>query len=105
MKCPPSKNVLFDLVPRELPHVIIICLGDETYETVTVFDILKECSKLGGITLIVVANESDRVTFMNHTALERMYFLDRPVSLFALYEKINEIEKELEERRGACSYR
>ncbi|MBQ7583687.1 MAG: hypothetical protein IJT24_03675, partial [Lachnospiraceae bacterium] len=58
IKCPPSKNALFEMVPYELPHVIIICLGDETRDSVKVFDILRECSKLGAITLIVVANES-----------------------------------------------
>ncbi|MCR5409874.1 MAG: response regulator [Lachnospiraceae bacterium] len=97
VKCPASKHALFDMVPREMPHVIIICLGDETYETVTVFDILRECTKLGATTIIVVANESDREVFINNTALERVFFLDRPVSLFVLYEKLNEIEKEVEE--------
>ena len=97
VKCPASKTALFDMVPRELPQVIVICLGDETYETVTAFDVLKECTKLGAVTIIVVANESDRKVFIANTALERMFFLDRPVSLFALYEKLNEIEKELEE--------
>ncbi len=99
IKCPPSRNAVFEMVPHELPHVIIICLGDENSDTVKVFDILKECSKLGGVAIIVVANENDRVVFMNNTALERMYFLDRPVSLFALYEKLNEIEKTIEENR------
>ncbi len=96
LKCPAQKNALFEMVPSELPNVIIICLGDETSDTVKVFDILKECTKLGAVTIIVVANEADRVTFMNNTELERMYFLARPVSLFVLYDKLNEIEEKLE---------
>lgn len=97
VKCPASKQALFDMVPRELPHVILICLGDETKESVKVFNILRECTRLGGITIIVVANEDDRAVFMNNTELEKMFFLDRPVSLFALYDKLNEIERKLEE--------
>jgi CheY-like chemotaxis protein len=97
VKCPASKKALFDMVPRELPHVIIICLGDETKETVKVFDILKECTRFGGVTIIVVANEEDRSLFMNNTELERMFFIERPVSLFALYDKLNEIERKVEE--------
>ncbi len=95
VKCPATKNALFEMVPTELPNVIIICLGDETAETVKVFDILRECTKLGAVTIIVVANESDRVTFINNTELERMFFLARPVSLFVLYDKLNELDEKL----------
>ena len=97
IKCASSKEALFDRVPAEMPHLIVICLGDETQDTVSVFDVLKECTRIGGITIIVVANEADQKLFINHTKLERMFFMSRPVSLFALYEKLNEIEKNVEE--------
>ena len=42
IKCNPSMDALFDLVPVEMPNVVIICLGDETYETVKVYDVLKK---------------------------------------------------------------
>ena len=95
IKCAPSKEALFDRVPVEMPHIIIICLGDETWETVSVFDVLKECTRMGGITILVITNDSDQKLFINHTKLERMFFMSRPVSLFALYEKLNEIEKKV----------
>ena len=63
VSCPPTKSALFETVPSELPNVIIICLGDETKETVKAFDVLRECTRLGAATLIVVANDSDRATF------------------------------------------
>ncbi|MBR4719540.1 MAG: response regulator [Lachnospiraceae bacterium] len=97
IKCASSKEALFERVPAEMPHLIIICLGDETWETVSVFDVLKECTRIGGITIIVIANDSDQKLFINHTKLERMFFMSRPVSLFALYEKLNEIEKKVAE--------
>ncbi len=99
VKCPPKKTALFDTIPQEMPHIIIICLGDETSETVKVFDILKEYMKLGNTTVIVVANDEDRGLFINNTDLDRMLFLARPVSLFALYDKLNDIEKKVEEYR------
>ena len=54
IKCSAKQDVLFATVPQERPRVIIICLGDETKETIKAFDILKECAKLGAITLIVI---------------------------------------------------
>ena len=99
VSCSPTKSALFETVPSELPNVIIICLGDETKETVKAFDVLRECTRLGAATLIVVANDSDRATFINHTRLERVFFLARPVSLFALYDKLNEIEEQLEHEK------
>lgn len=99
VSCSPTKSALFETVLSELPDVIIICLGDETKETVKTFDVLSECTRLGAATLIVVANEPDRAAFINNTMLERVFFLARPVSLFALYDKLNEIEKKLEHEK------
>ncbi|MCR5000946.1 MAG: response regulator [Lachnospiraceae bacterium] len=99
IKCASSKEALFRQVPAEMPNLIIICLGDETKETVSAFDVLRECTKLGGITIIVIANDQDQKLFINNTKLEHMFFMSRPVSLFALYEKLNEIEKTVEESR------
>lgn len=98
VKCASSKEALFEMVPREMPNVIIICLGDETKDSVAVFDVLKECARIGGVTIIVVANDADRKVFINNTKLERMFFMERPVSLFALYEKLNEVEAKVEEQ-------
>ena len=99
VSCSPTKSALFTTVLSELPNVIIICLGDETKETVKTFDVLRECNRLGAATIIVVANDPDRATFINHTMLERIFFLARPVSLFALYDKLNEIEEKLEQEK------
>ena len=100
LKCPPKKAALFEMSLSEAPNVIIICLGDESADTVKAFDVLKEAARLGTLTIIVVANEDDRETFINNTELEHMFFLERPVPLLALYEKLNEVEKKLEEAGG-----
>ncbi len=97
IRCASSKEALFERVPAELPHIILICLSYETADTVSVFDVLRECTKMGGITIIVIASDVDQKVFINHTKLERMFFMSRPVSLFALYEKLNEIEKSVAE--------
>ena len=100
VKCASSKEALFEMVPQEMPNVIIICLGDETKDTVCVFDVLKECTKMGGVTIIVIASEEDRKIFINNTKLERMFFMERPVSLFALYDKLNEVEEAVESNKN-----
>ena len=97
VKCPASKEALFQMVPIEMPQVVIICLGDETRETVKVFDVIKETANTDWMDIIVVTNTEDSKVFMEHTGLKKMYFLSRPVSLVALYSKLNEIEEKLEE--------
>ena len=49
--------------------------------------------------VFVVASDDDKKIFMKYTELEKVYFLSRPVSLFTFYEKLIEIEKEIEEKR------
>ncbi len=93
VKCAPSKRALFDLILAELPKVIIICLGNETPETVQAYDVLKNAIKQGNCTTIVITNEEDEKFFINNSALEKVFFLSRPVSLFALYEKLSAIEE------------
>lgn len=96
IKCPATKSALLEMVLSEMPHVIIICCGGESKDTVKVFDILKEATKGGFTRIMVVANEEDRKIFIGETMLERMFFIDRPVSLTSLYWKIEEFEKAFE---------
>ncbi len=99
VKCDPNKTALFDLTLSELPKVVIICLGDETSVTVQAYNVMKNAIAQGNITTIVVTAEKDEKFFVNNSELERVYFLSRPVSLFALYEKLSEIEKKLESEK------
>ena len=99
IKCDPNKTALFDLMISELPKVVIICLGDETSVTVQAYNVMRSALRQGNITTIVVTDEEDEKFFVKYTELERVLFLSRPVSLFALYEKLDEIEKTLENDR------
>lgn len=92
IKCAATQDALFQTVPNEMPRVIIICLGNETKETVKNYNILKECAKLGVLTLIVVCNSEDKSLFIKYTTLEKIFFMSRPVSLFVLYDKLDEVE-------------
>ena len=95
VKCPPSKGALFDLTLAELPRVVIICMGDETVDTIHAYNVLKKAVKLGNCKVIVIANQEDERFFLRHSDLSRILFLSRPVSLFALYEKLADIEEEI----------
>ncbi|MBQ7563623.1 MAG: response regulator [Lachnospiraceae bacterium] len=103
VKCAASKEALFKLVPAETPHVVIICLGDETWETVRVYDVLKDLTNIGRVTILVITSDEDKRLFMAHSHLNKMFFLSRPVSLFALYEKLNEIEEQLSKIKNLSS--
>ena len=99
IKCDPHKTALFDVLISELPKVVIICLGDETSATVQAYDVMRSALSQGNITTIVVTNNEDEKMFIQYSGLERVFFLSRPVSLFALYEKLSEIEKTFEDAR------
>lgn len=63
MKCQAAKTPLLDMVLSEMPHVIIVCAGNETADTVKVFDVLKESTKAGFSSIIVIANDEDKKKF------------------------------------------
>ncbi len=93
IKCPAAKTPLLDMVLSEMPHVIIGCAGNETADTVKVYDILKESTKAGFSSIIVIANDEDKKCFIDNTKLKKISFLSRPVSLTALYTKLEELEE------------
>lgn len=99
IRCSAIKTALFDVMISELPKVVIICLGDETASTVRAYNVMRSALSHGNIATIVVTNREDERTFMQYTELEKVLFLSRPVSLFALYEKLDEIEKAFEHDR------
>ena len=107
VKCDPNKTALFDLMISELPKVVIICLGDESSATIQAYDVMKSALSRGNITTIVITDSEDEKMFMKYSDLERVFFLSRPVSLFALYEKLSEIEKNLEDIKdnGLATFR
>ena len=92
IKCAASKKALIDTVLTEMPHIVIICLNDETADSVKVFDVL--CDSTGGsfFKVFVVANDTDRKVFINETQIEKLFLMSRPVSLPALYSKLEELE-------------
>ncbi len=99
VKCSPSKTQLFDMTLAELPKIVIICLGDETKDTIQVYDILANAVRQGDCAAIIITNNDDEKMFIRHSELSKVSFLSRPVSLFALYEKLNDLEELFEERR------
>ena len=79
IKCPAAKTPLLDMVLSEMPHVIIVCAGNETADTVKVYDILKESTKTGFSSIIVIANDEDKKCFIDNTKLKKIYFLSRNI--------------------------
>ena len=96
VKCRPNQNDLIEVILAQMPRVIVICMQDETVDTIKVFDILREYVR-SQVAVFVITNEEDKKLFTKYTALSKVYFLSRPVSLFALYDKLIGVEKEFEE--------
>ena len=97
IKCDPNKTALFDIMISELPKVVIICLGGESAVSVQAYNVMRSALLQGNVTTIVVTDEEDEKLFMKYTELEKVLFLSRPISLYALYEKLSEIEKTMED--------
>ena len=99
VKCNPSRDALLDMVLEQHPRVIIICMGDETEEAIQNYDVLDAAYRQGKCTIIVIANDEDEKNFVKNCTLKKVLFLSRPVSLFALYDKLAEIEELLESEK------
>lgn len=99
IKCDPSKSALFETMTSDLPKVVIICMGGESEENIRVYDIMRSAILRGSITTIVVTDDEDEKMFMKYTGLERVYFISRPISLTALYEKLSDIETMMKEEK------
>ena len=97
IKCEANMDTLFEAVPLEIPDVIVICLGNETKESVKVYDALTDSTSADWIKVIVVANEEDTNTFVSYTKLRKIMLMPRPVALAALYAKLSEIENTIED--------
>ncbi|WP_407400370.1 PleD family two-component system response regulator [Anaerovibrio sp.] len=103
VKCNPVRRILFEVILAEIPKVIIICLRDETKDTVQQYNILQDAVRRGLCKVIVITSGRDEKTFVKHTKLGRVQFLSRPVSLFALFEILKTTEEELDTQQA--SYR
>ena len=97
VKCAASKVALYDVLLAEVPNVIIICLGNETLDSILSYNVMRDAVRGTNCTVIVVANEEDETYFKKHTTLDRVYFLSRPVPLLSLYEMLIRVEEKLEE--------
>ncbi len=95
IKCNPNRDTLLDMAIEQHPRVIIICMGDESEEAIMAYNVLDAAFKHGNCTIIVIANDEDEKNFMKNSTLRKVLFLSRPVSLFALYDKLSEIEEQL----------
>ncbi len=89
--CAPKKSELLSAALSEMPQVVILCLRNESSETVRNFDILTELMKTGDPSFIVIANEEDAEVFRQSTGLPLATILSRPVSFASLYYALNEI--------------
>ena len=95
IRCEPEKEFIFEVMHSEMPNVVIICMGNENEEDITMYDMFYEAVKAGAVHIFVIADEKDKKRFMQFSRLKKVYFLSRPVSLFTLYEKLILIENEL----------
>ncbi|MBQ7678774.1 MAG: response regulator [Butyrivibrio sp.] len=91
-RCTPVKSALLEMAEQELPQVIIICTGYENAESASVYNPLKDYEQNSSVHFIVVANDDDKHVFLNETKLSRIHFLTRPISINALYWKLEEFE-------------
>ena len=89
---PSEGEALLREVDYLLPHVIIICLGNENSSTSRDYDVLLEYTDPCWLCTIVVADKEDYKVFKDNSRLDNLFFLPRPVSMESLYSKLEEIE-------------
>ena len=99
MSCEPYRNTLFDLMLEGLPPVVIICLGDETEESIASYNVIHEAVARGESLVVVITNRKDEEVFIRYTRLGRVLFLPRPISYTVLREKLKEVELMLAKKK------
>jgi len=92
-KCVANKYDLQDKVREMKPNIAIICTADESAEEVEIYDAFRELNYYSGIPVIVVASKEDAGVFKNNTKLLEVYYLPRPLSILAVYNKLSELEQ------------
>ncbi len=95
VKCIPKKNEIADMLEEEVPHIVVCCLSNETWESVRAYEALLECGFINMLYVIVVANDEDLREFKRRISLRRSYFLPRPISIVEFYALLRRIEDEL----------
>ncbi len=93
--CPPDPVEFLDLISMDLPKIIFICLGDESYEDYDAYNVFKDALRLNQCSVIVIANKEEQKLFSKYTELYNVTVFSRPVPIFALYEKLIAIEENL----------
>ena len=99
VKCQANKVALFDVLLAEVPRVIIICLGNETLDSIMAYNVMKDAVRGRNCTIIVVANTEDEEYFKKHTILSRVLFLSRPIPLLSLYDLLIRIEEKMKQEK------
>ena len=97
--CTASSDVLLKKLQVLEPRVMIVCLGNENTESARDYDVVLESGLADRLTVIVVANRFDFEVFKDNTAIKDLYFLSRPVSMEALYSRLEEIERKDDKKR------
>ena len=96
---PSEGEALLREVEYLVPHVIIICLGNENSSTSRDYDVLLEYTDPSWLCTIVVADKEDYKIFKEHSRLDNLFFIPRPVSMETLFNKLYEIEQRAEKEQ------
>ncbi len=94
--CLPDKELLNVTISTSIPDIIIISTFQEAPEDVMQYEALSKTAVENHIPIFVIASDQEKTTFMEYSTLYRIYFVSRPLNMFALYEKLTIIEDKLE---------
>ena len=88
----PEKDTLIMAVSEIIPDIIIICTFQEEKDDIMQYEAFSKTVVEHSIAVFVIAGEKEKNMFKNYSTLNRIYFVDRPLNLFTLYEKLTYIE-------------
>ncbi|MBQ7678773.1 MAG: response regulator [Butyrivibrio sp.] len=104
VRCPADRTSLLQAIPRERPRVMILSLGDETRASIRTYEAIRECGYDGELEVIVAGDKEDYALYTSSISGYRSYFLQKPVSLLALYQLLLEIEETSDPVEGMSLY-
>jgi len=82
-------------IERLYPHVIIICINDESFDEFEEYNSLLEYKKIKEAGIIVISHPSKYEKFKDVTSLNISAYVERPLRLEKLFEALEQIKESI----------
>lgn len=89
-KCTPLEPVLKEALSNFCPYAIVVCLSNESRETLQVFSVLEENPEYSALPVFAIGKQEDCDLFKRNIVLRNMQVFARPLDREAFEQALNQ---------------